>query len=104
MSFSLVDQELYINRIHAVMEQNGLFPDEITNDESLDLDSLSQTSLLVCFENEFGFEFSDEELSNIPSTYDGLVQLVLRNIESLTESKDNNIISCKGGGFDYEKT
>lgn len=85
------------------MEENGILTNEIDADEELDLDSLTQVSLLVCFENEFDFEFPDDELVDISQTYNGLVQLVLKNIAHTNESKEENAISLSGGGESIEK-
>ena len=71
MNTNNFDKELYVKRINTVMEENGILTNEIDADEDLGLDSLTQVSLLVCFENEFDFEFPDDELVNIPQTYNG---------------------------------
>ena len=97
-------QEMYVGRINKVMVENGLLIDEINADEQLELDSLTQVSLLVSFENEFGFEFPDSELLDIPKTYNGLVQLVLRNVAYVNNADDNYLSSLKKGGDNNEET
>ena len=103
MSNNNFDKELYINRINTIMEENGILVEEIDSEEDLNLDSLTQVSLLVCFEDEFGFEFSEDDLVDVPQTYNGLVQFVLKNIACLNDSKEQNAIFLSKGGESIEK-
>ena len=96
--------EKYIERVDLVMEQNGILTNEIDAEEDLDLDSLTQISLLVCFENEFCIQFPDEALINIPQTYNVLVQLVLKNIELKNDDNEHNALFFPGGGEENEET
>lgn len=101
MSEFRFDKEEYINRINLVMEQNGIFANELDSDTDMELDSLSIVSILVCLENEFDFAFPDDELLNVPQVYNDFVQFVLDNIEKyFANNEPNATLPCKGGEYD----
>lgn len=101
----ILDESVILEKINKVFFENGIFSNEVSKDEYLDLDSLTQVSLLVCFENELNFVFSDESLINLPQTYEGLVQLVFNNIKcSLAGNEENTLLPCEGGDINEEKT
>lgn len=105
MEENIVDTKaVYIERINKVMGENGILINEFDADERLELDSLTQVSLLVCFENEFDFEFPDSELLEIPETYNGLVQLVLKNLGFISTTDDRHASSLVKGGDSNEET
>lgn len=90
-------------KIKIVFKENGIYPDEITPDEYLDLDSLTQVSLLVCLEDELNFVFPDECLIDIPQTFIGLFQLVLSCVDNPNGNEENTMLLLEGGGIDEEK-
>ena len=96
-------QDELVNRINLVLEQNGIYTNELEMNTVMDLDSLTQISILVGFENEFDFEFLDGELIDVPQTYEGLVQLVLNHIAQFVYNEPNTTLICKGGEDNEKK-
>jgi len=85
MNNSVNDTGNYLERINKVFMQNGIIVEELEPQEPINVDSLTTMSLLVGFEEEFGFDLTEEELLYIPDTYEGMKNLVLQNIPQNAE-------------------
>ena len=101
-SSTLIHSE-YLNRINTVLDQNGLFTNELESDTLLELDSLTLISIMISLENEFNISFPDDSLVEIPQTYQGLTQFVIANIDEQLLG-DGLINNMHEGGETNEET
>ena len=71
-----------IDKVCAILNENGMYFDKNNPDERLDMDSLTSISILVTIENVFNMEISDADLLEYPSTLRQIISIVEKHNSS----------------------